>query len=111
MSGVLIALVVLLVESAIVVLLMSTKWGEALTLKSTRRELVRRNRKRRPTALSHLTDEQWRSHMEAFVDYQCKAGKYHNFTGLIREWLEREGLPPSPMLNTAEEKIRYAETA
>jgi hypothetical protein len=48
--------------------------------------------------LSHLTDEQWQSHMEAFVDYQCSIGKYRDFEGLIPQWLESEGLPPSPLV-------------
>lgn len=97
-----------------------------------RRSLLRQYRRkqrpiRRPTWLSHLTDEQWQSHMEAFVDYQLKTGKYSNFTGFLPEWLESEGLPPSPLVvpqysstpmgnltgwvNTAEEEIRHAKTA
>ena len=68
-----------------------------------RRSLLREYRhkrrpRRRPTMLSHLTDEQWQSHMEAFVDYQCRTGKYRDFEGLIPQWLESEGLPPSPLV-------------
>jgi hypothetical protein len=72
-------------------------------VRKARRSLLREYRRKqrprsRPTMLSHLTDEQWRPHMEAFVDYQCSTGKYCNFTGLIPEWLESEGLPPSPLV-------------
>jgi hypothetical protein len=68
-----------------------------------RRSLLReyrhkRHPRRRPTMLSHLTDEQWQSHMEAFVDYQLNTGKYRDFEGLIPQWLESEGLPPSPLV-------------
>lgn len=52
--------------------------------------------------LSHLTDEQWRSHMEAFVDYQLHTGKYRDFEGLIPQWLESEGLPPWPYKNLSQ---------
>jgi hypothetical protein len=67
-----------------------------------RRDVMRENTKRRKAgglkALAHLTEEQWEAHMEAFVDYQCSTGNYRDFTGLIPEWLESEGLPPSPFL-------------
>jgi hypothetical protein len=68
-----------------------------------RRSLLREYRhkrrpRRRPTMLSHLTDEQWQSHMEAFVDYQCSTGKYRDFEALIPQWLESEGLPQSPLV-------------
>jgi hypothetical protein len=77
--------------------------GMAVDIRSPRRDVLRAYRRkrrpmRRPTMLSHLTDEQWQSHMEAFVDYQLGTGKYHSFTGLIPEWLESEGLPPSPLV-------------
>jgi hypothetical protein len=75
----------------------SREWERRMVRRSVLRHMGE-NRKQRPRALLHLTEEQWQSHMEAFVDYQCNTGKYRNFTGLIAEWLEREGLPPTPAL-------------
>lgn len=57
---------------------------------------IRRGREERPVLLLHLTEEQWQSHAEAFADYCCGMGKYINFTGVIPDWLESEGLPPTP---------------
>jgi hypothetical protein len=91
--------VIMLVGMTVVPNVMEKKTGVSTQRRITRRRIVRdirRNHEKRPRLLLHLTEEQWQSHAKAFADYCCGMGKYHNFTGLIPQWLESEGLPSTP---------------